>query len=196
LTSAIVIPNSVQTIEAYAFSDCAGITSITLGENVSDIRVGAFYGTRITEITIPENVTMLMDGVFENCTRLKTVYFNAIAITQSGATSPFYGCQSIETIIFGDNVRQIPANIANGLRGLESITIGRRVTTIGSNAFLNCVSIEEIISKTPRPVDLGAGTSPFWYVDKSFCILRVPQASLTAYREANHWKDFKNIEGM
>jgi len=188
----IVIPDSVQTIGPFAFNGCTNVTSISLGRELITIRQSAFVGTRITEITIPENLTRLWEGSFENSSRLRTVYFNAINCEIGGVGSPFKGSQALESIIFGPNVRQIPATVAFQLTSLESITIGSRVNQIGDRAFYGCIALEEIINNAARPQAMN--NAMFFYdVDKSFCTLRVPAASLAAYRAANFWKDFQIV---
>jgi hypothetical protein len=195
LTS-IVIPDKVQTVYYRAFGGCAGVTSITLGSNLSEIWGEAFAGTRITELTIPENITKIRSRAFGCSPRLRTVYFNATNCENVDVDSPFNGSQILENIIFSDNVRGIPAYIARGLTALESITIGSRINAIGTAAFSDCIALEEIINRAARPQPfVGNGGRNFDKTDKSFCTLRVPSASLAAYRAANIWKDFK-IEGF
>ena len=194
--TSIVIPDSVQSVDYRAFRGCAGVTSITLGSNLSEIGIEAFAGTRITELTIPENVSKIRNSSFGDSPRLRKVNFNATSCENVDVDSPFSGCQILENIIFADNVRQIPGYIAKGLKGLESITIGSRVNTIGSSAFLGCVALEEITNKAVRPVVFaGNGRAVFNEIDKSFITLRVPAGSVAAYKAANIWKDFQ-IEGM
>jgi hypothetical protein len=36
----------------------------------------------------------------------------------------------------------------------------------------------------------------FSNVNKTFCTLKVPAASVAAYKAAAHWKDFVNLEGF
>jgi hypothetical protein len=185
----IAIPDSVVTIRNFAFENCSNATSITLGTDLATVMPGAFTGSKITELTIPENVIRLNEGCFANSTRLKTVYFNATACAQIGAGSPFSGSQLLESIIFGDNVRQIPPYIGAKLTGLYSITLGRRVNQFsGSYSFYGCLALEEVIINAPRPPRLD--NSQFDGVDKSFVVLRVPAASVDAYKAANNWKDF------
>ena len=188
LTS-IVIPDSVQTIRNFAFRNCSSATSIVLGSDLSVVMPGAFTGSKITELTIPENVTRLSGGCFGNSTRLKTVYFNATALTQTDVDSPFSDSQQLESIIFGDNVRQIPSAIAKNLTGLYSVTIGRRVNRFnGYYAFEGCLALEEVICNATRPPALD--NSQFSGVDKSYVIVRVPASAVAAYQAANNWKDF------
>lgn len=185
----IAIPDSVQTIRNFAFRNCNSATSITLGRALSTVMPGAFSGSKITELTIPENIIRLAGGSFGDSTQLKTVYFNATAITQTDIESPFSGSQLLENMIFGDNVRQIPAAIAKDLTGLSSVTIGRRVNKFNGNyAFQGCLALEEVICNATRPPALSNGQ--FGGVDKSYVVVRVPEAAVNAYKAANNWKDF------
>jgi len=191
----IVIPDSVQTIRTNAFDGCRGITSIKLGKGLSRIETQAFQGTSISELTIPEGVaTIIGGGAFRNSPRLGTVYFNAVNCADvTGSDNIFADCPLLETIVFGDTVRRIPGYMFQSLRGLISLTIGSRVNEIGRYAFAGCTNLEEIINRAGRPQSLHF--TVFENVDKSFCTLRVPSASLGAYRGAEVWKDFQ-IEGQ
>ena len=66
---------SVTTIGDYAFSDCTGLTSVTIPSSVTSIGKSAFSGcTGLTSVTIPNSVTEIGDMAFEGCTGLKKIY--------------------------------------------------------------------------------------------------------------------------
>jgi hypothetical protein len=73
LTS-VIIPNSVTSIGSWAFKDCESLTSVTIPNSVTEIRRGAFYGcTSLTSVTIPNSVTSIENWAFEGCTGLKEI---------------------------------------------------------------------------------------------------------------------------
>ena len=70
--STIQLPESIQEIGILAFAD-AGLTTISLPENLLEIKQQAFAGnSALTEITIPKNVTLISLAAFQE-TGLKTV---------------------------------------------------------------------------------------------------------------------------
>ena len=77
--------------------------------------------------------------------------------------------------------------------GLTSITIGNSVTSIGDCAFYGCSGLTSITCLAPNPPSCEE-QYVFYGVDKSACILKVPEASIDLYKTADQWKDFSIIE--
>lgn len=74
LTS-ITIPNSVTSIDHYAFRGCSGLTSVTIPNSVTSIGIGAFNGcSGLTSVTIGSGVTDIGGGAFYNCTGLTEIH--------------------------------------------------------------------------------------------------------------------------
>ena len=58
----------VTSIGDYAFRDCYGLTSVTIGNSVTSIEDQAFYGcSGLTSITIPNSVTSIGYDAFNSC---------------------------------------------------------------------------------------------------------------------------------
>ena len=64
--------------------------------------------------------------------------------------------------------------------------------TIGDNAFTSCNLLNQIELLTTKIPNISRNT--FSYIDKSICKLIVSPGSENAYRNAEYWKEFINIE--
>ncbi len=73
LTS-ITIPDSLTSIGSRAFDGCSGLTSIVIPDSVTSIGYRAFSGcSGLTSITIPDSVTSIGYGVFSGCSSLTSI---------------------------------------------------------------------------------------------------------------------------
>lgn len=77
--------------------------------------------------------------------------------------------------------------------GLTSLTLPRTLTSIGWNAFRNCTNLTEIVCKAVNPptCEMEALFTAFRNVPET-TPLWVPKGSVSKYREATGWKNFKD----
>ena len=121
-TAIALIPNNIQN------------AVITSGTSIGD---SAFFGyTRLTSVTIPDNVTSIGDSAFFGCTRLTSVTIpnNVTSIGDSA----FYNCSSLTSVTIPDSVTSIGSRAFEDCTGLTSIIIPDSVTSIGEDAFSDC----------------------------------------------------------
>jgi len=96
LTS-VTIPESVTSIGEFAFSYCSGPTSITIPTKVTTIGRYAFNRcSGLTSIIIPESVTTIGGDAFSYCTSLISVTFLGSVSSISGGI--FYRCEALKEI--------------------------------------------------------------------------------------------------
>ena len=73
-THTISFSKKVKMIGIYCFSDCSGLTDITIPSSVTSLGGSCFYGcTGLTNITIPSSVTSLGSNCFKGCTGLTNI---------------------------------------------------------------------------------------------------------------------------
>lgn len=89
------------------------------------------------------------------------------------------------------NVIEIGENGFADCTLLASITIPDGLTVIGENAFKNCSNLMQIIENQEEPPVVS--TSTFDGVDKTKCILKIPEGCGEKYRTAPGWKDFWQV---
>lgn len=71
ISSAVIIPETVQTIGAYAFYGCTDLTGdLAIPDSVKTIDNAAFYGTGITALTLGKEVQTIGESAFAACTDL------------------------------------------------------------------------------------------------------------------------------
>ena len=136
LTS-LTLPSGVTTIGREAFSRCSGLTSLTLPSGVTMIGEGAFSDcSGLTSLTLPSGVTMIGEGAFSDCSGLTSLTLPS-GVTKIG-NSAFFGCSGLISLALPSSVTEIGYYAFYGCSGLTSLTLPSGVTEIGHSAFSRC----------------------------------------------------------
>lgn len=88
-------------------------------------------------------------------------------------------------------VKEIGENGFANCTLLSSVTIPDGLTVIGDNAFKSCSNLMQITVNQEEPPVVSA--SAFDGVDKTKCILKIPDGCGEKYRTAPVWKDFWQV---
>ena len=141
--TAVEIPDSVTTIGDWAFSSCTALTTVTIGDNVTAISFGVFLNCEgLTKVTTGDGVTTIDNRAFEGCTSLITVTIPD-SVTTIGDRA-FRDCAALTTVTIPDSVTTIGNQAFYSCSNLTSVTIGDSVTTIGGEAFYSCDSLTSV----------------------------------------------------
>ena len=148
----LVIPNTVDSIHAYAFDCGNSITSVALPNSVVYIGEGAFYRTYINEIIIPKSVTSIEERVLSGCNALTSIIVedgnpvydsrdNSNAIIETNSNTLIAGCATTD---IPNTIMHIGPYAFSYLSSLKAVEIPNSVVTIGDFAFYACSSLKSI----------------------------------------------------
>jgi len=73
LNTSIKLLDGTKGIASHAFSNCTGLSSITIPNSVTSIGRSAFASTGITSVTIPNSVTSILYETFKQCHSLTSI---------------------------------------------------------------------------------------------------------------------------
>lgn len=135
---------TVTAIGEWAFIGCTGLSMVVMPPTVERIEANAFYGcSGITErISIGKNVRFIGSSAFYGCVSLPEVHFEAADCETMGGTlsaTAFGKCIALRRIIIGEGVTRIPDYAFCGIDGLVSLSrLPQSLQYIGSYAFAYC----------------------------------------------------------
>ena len=208
----ISLPKGLKRIGIHAFDDCQYLKEITIPYGVK-VCPYAFNGCEgLEKATFPEDLQIIHPGLFADCTSLKSVVLpkNLVAFENE----IFDGCTALEEIDFPETLECIGNWVFRGtslkkadlshtsLRNIiweafadnASLTEVRLPATcnfVGAKAFAGCdnICVVEVLATEPPTAEAEAFQSPV----TEQATLIVPEGSEQAYRNAEVWKEFKNI---
>lgn len=200
----IDIPSSVTKMERRAFkwcgllsvhiSDIAAWCAISFEDEYSNPICGSSHlivgEEEITDLVIPEGITSISEFAFQCAYHLKSVTFSN-TVTSIGADA-FRGCH-IENVTWGNNIESIGDRAFYLCSYLTNIELPESLTYLGKEVFFGCGAVTSISCKAVTPP--SCGDNPFTDIHKSLP-LRVPAKSIEAYKSADMWKEFTNIQSI
>ena len=138
----VIFPDTVEYISG--FENCRMLTRVRWSAGLKKIKLGAFDGTALETLVLPEGVEIL-ENAFKNCTELKSVSLPSTLtkIGNSYGVPPFSGCHSLESIEIAEG-NEVYASDGNCIMrkadntlvlGLKASKIPSYTEHIGSHAF-------------------------------------------------------------
>lgn len=139
---------------------------LKLPSTLKKIGDGAFYGSNISHVSIPEGIEIIPKYSFGYTSLTDTLTIpNSVVQIKDFA---FRECKYLNAIILSENLSQIWGNCMDGCWSLD---------------YIQCNA------KEPPLVEGGEFTG----IEKNNFTLVVPEGSVDAYRNAPGWKEFKRI---
>lgn len=187
LLKTIAMPEGLTAIGSRSFANTKALSAVAFPASLKTIAENAFYGSGLTELTVPENVEV-GDRAFNSCTSLLKVKLPASLTKIPGYL--FYSCTALETVELAGEVSEIGASAFNNCYKLK-IQIPSTVTKIGESAFANCRALTQVTvpaSITHLPTSIFNGCSALESVTLSD---KLESIGFNAFRSCTKLREFK-----
>ena len=211
LTS-VEMSNSVEIIRYGTFEYCSSLTSVEIPNSVTKIGGDVFYNcNNLTSIEIPNSVIQIGWDAFDELHELIIDYGeNQLAYTymSNGFKCPFTNLIKLRaarsiyflynsykfkdvfpnvTDLYIDNFELNQNTICDKV---QKLTLGKNATVAWNLRLEDFADLESITLEDPTATIVCPKFTPKQYAD---LIIYVPEGSLTAYQNAEGWKNFWDI---
>ena len=156
-SGAYIMPDTVISMDRYAFQDCKGMESVTISNSVTAISYGAFENcSALQTVTIPPSVTSIDTGGFVNCTGLDQVHISDIAAwcgisINYWDDNPLYYAENlylngklVTDLVLPESVTAVKAYTFINADCLTSVTGSANLKAIGWSTFQSCDQLATI----------------------------------------------------
>ena len=143
------------------FADIGTLTSVTIGNSVTNIGNRAFYDCGdLASIVIPNSVTSIGNSAFGLCYDIVAVYIsdisawcninfkdeksNPLFISLSSRDNLYLNNELVTDLVIPDGVTKIKKYAFSGYSKLTSVTIPNSVTSIEENVFEECPKLTTV----------------------------------------------------
>jgi hypothetical protein len=185
-----------------AYEGEAGTIPDTLAYPAGEMPEYSFYNpstatakTSLTSVKLPESLTAIGSAAFAFCSGLSGSLTLPESLTAIG-NEAFAYCSGLSgSLTLPEGLTAIGSGVFYSCSELSgNLTLPAGLTAIGDRAFQDCSGLTSVTNLSPVPQDIDSG-EVFYSVNVGNVELRVPAASLAAYRDAPVWKDFYPVTG-
>ena len=164
----VTLPAGLKEIGAGAFTGCPNLARVSVptladwyalsfaDEGANPLLTGtALYvggmpvsleGPRFDRLVIPEGVTRIPAGIFQDCTNFVSVTIPG-SVTDIG-TSAFKGCTGLTNVVIPDGVTGIGSSAFQNCGALERIVFPAGLEQVGVCAFAGCARLARVEAPT------------------------------------------------
>lgn len=210
----IEIPKTVKYLGDYVFSDCTALKSIIIPDGVTAIPIFALHScSSLESVIIPNTVVSIGEYAFRECSKLK--YITIPKGIENIGQWAFYDCRAIESKIVLDNIKSIGEyafydcpvtevnincdsipNRALCQSGLQKLTLGETVKSIGESAFSGCNIYKLVISEGVTSIGKSAFSSNYdlAFVEMTDSVTEIGEGAFRYCNNLSTVKLSKNIK--
>lgn len=156
----VTIPNTVTTIDNYAFEDCLNLRSVTVGDSVTDLGNGAFEDcVSLSSVSLPDSLERLQSYVFNRCISLQSITLPKRLKAMQSFAFGYTGLRQItipksledaynsgtHAYDYNGESHQLYTGPFVGCESLTKVTFEQGTTTIADSLFAGCVGLTEVV---------------------------------------------------
>lgn len=210
----IDLPNTIISIDSFAFMSCSHLESIRIRGNVSSIGTAAFgWCPRLKKLVLPTNITYIPELMCFNCSSLETIIIPQSVIDIE--SQAFQGCTKLRNVQLPNGLKTIHFFAFRDCTNLRRVEIPHSVDSIKSLSFAGCERLRYVHLGAPKRIQNGAfkwcgairkikvatSTPPRMLIINEelpfdSCVSNakviVPRGSIDDYRQARGWDMFSN----
>jgi hypothetical protein len=194
----LTFPPTLTTIEGYSIS-CPLLTDLVIPPSVTYIGGFSFYAcSSLVSITIPASVTTLREVPFQRCTNLQAINVDpanpvcssqdGVLFDKSGSTLLQYPGGKAGPYTIPSTCSALAYSAFMCAQGITSVVIPATVTSIDMYVFMQASNLAEVDIHTLNPPSLNPLDERVFSGNASGRIIKVPAASLDAYKTA--WSNY------
>ena len=165
------------------YYDTTGVTDVVIPDSVTSIGKGTFQECdNLTSVTIPDSVTSIGSSAFKSCSNLKNVTIPD-SVTNIGSSAFFY-CKNLISVTIPDSVTSIGDSAFEGCN-FSSFTVPKTVKKVGKSSFRGCEEITVYDSIDPDAKPCKSHSDKYGGSPNSLL------GSVVNYKTHDNWLDYE-----
>lgn len=126
------------------FQDCSGITEVIIPNTITVISEKSFSNcSGLKSVSIPDNVTNIESYAFDNCAGLSNIDLPENLI-QIGVFA-FADCTGLKSVTIPNGVTIIEDGAFSGCSGIKELKLSDNLSSINENVFKGCTGLTSVI---------------------------------------------------
>ena len=174
----LILPDSLASIGARAFTNCTNLTDVTFGSGLVRIGDYAFENCHLLDVAAWGGAGDVGDYAFRNCYALTTMTLAEGA--KVIGKSAFDSCEALAEITLPEGLESIGESAFCECISLEFVSMPDSVTSAGSWAFKGCIMLRD----AELSEGLTAISNGLFMGDESLMLVNIPANTTSIGQEA------------